>query len=134
CATTGTSRERGSGSCAARRSRHGRSSSGRTTSPTGGGRRSSRPPPTIPPDGGWRHERPAVLHVRPAPLDNQHDDTRSTPMTDIQLRIRVEDADDLDAAYAAGEGEPGVTVREYFPPPSGGIEAQLEPVSAVLIA
>ena len=55
-------------------------------------------------------------------------------MTDIQLRLRIHDADDLDAAHAAAQAEPEITVREEFPPPSGGIEAQVEPVAAVLIA
>ncbi|MEE6272648.1 hypothetical protein V2J56_04715 [Georgenia sp. MJ206] len=55
-------------------------------------------------------------------------------MTDTQLRLRIDGAEDLDAAHAAAEAEPGISVSEEFPPPSGSIEAQVEPVTAVLIA
>lgn len=55
-------------------------------------------------------------------------------MTDVQLRLRIDDTDDLAAAHASAEAGAEITVREEFPPPSGGIEAQVEPVTAVLVA
>lgn len=49
-----------------------------------------------------------------------------------RLRLRVDDDDDLAAAYAASEGT-DVEVREVTAEPSGGLEQQIEPVTAVLI-
>lgn len=53
-------------------------------------------------------------------------------MDTVRLRLRVEDDDDLAAAYAASSST-DVAVREVTAEPSGGLEQQIEPVTAVLI-
>ncbi|HOC13957.1 MAG TPA: hypothetical protein PLL50_09485 [Propionicimonas sp.] len=49
-----------------------------------------------------------------------------------RISIKIEDNDDLTAAYAAASAT-GVPVQAVTPPPSGDLEAQIEPVTAVLI-
>jgi hypothetical protein len=55
-------------------------------------------------------------------------------MTDIQLRLRIEESDDLDAAQAVADAGADVEMTAEFPPSGEEVTAQVEPVTAVLLA
>nr|WP_145549633.1 hypothetical protein [Variovorax boronicumulans] len=51
----------------------------------------------------------------------------------VQLRLRTQDTEDLDAAYALADDRPEVDLEASAGEPGGGIEGQVEPIAAVLI-
>lgn len=55
-------------------------------------------------------------------------------MSETQIRIRIEDQEDLDAAYELADQYPQLSLRERTRTPAAGVESLVEPVTAVLIA
>lgn len=55
-------------------------------------------------------------------------------MTNVQIRIRMEEAADLEVAQSFANEQPDLHVEATAGAPRGGIEGQIEPVTAVLIA
>lgn len=55
-------------------------------------------------------------------------------MASVQIRARVEEAADLEAAMSLANEQPDIQIEATAGSPKGGIEAQMEPVTAVLIA
>jgi hypothetical protein len=51
----------------------------------------------------------------------------------VQLRLRTVDTEDLDAAYGLADERPEVDLEASTGAPGGGIEGQVEPITAVLI-
>lgn len=54
-------------------------------------------------------------------------------MAEAWLRVRVDDVDDMDAARDVAEGMPDLDLKTASKAPSGAFEAQVEPVTAVLV-
>ena len=57
---------------------------------------------------------------------------QKTPMAAAAISIRIDDDEDLAAAREAAERQ-GVALEEVTGPPSGGLDSQVDPVTAVLI-
>jgi hypothetical protein len=55
-------------------------------------------------------------------------------MTQVQVRIRMDEASDLEVAQDYAYDQPALEFEATTDAPSGGIEAQIEPVTAVLVA
>jgi hypothetical protein len=55
-------------------------------------------------------------------------------MAEVQIRVRVEEEADLEVAQSFANERPDIQVEATSGPPKGGIEGQMEPVTAVLIA
>lgn len=53
-------------------------------------------------------------------------------MSDIQIRLRIEDDDDLAVAEALAEAD-GIELQQAPAPPGGEIDEQIAPIAAVLI-
>src|SRR5687767_306521 len=53
-------------------------------------------------------------------------------MSNVELRIKIEDNEDLVAAREAATSQ-GIALREIPAEPSGELEEQIEPITAVLI-
>ncbi|KQP49565.1 hypothetical protein [Pseudorhodoferax sp. Leaf274] len=51
----------------------------------------------------------------------------------VQLRLRTVDTADLDAAYGLADERPEVDLEASAGEPGGGIEGQVEPITAVLV-
>lgn len=52
----------------------------------------------------------------------------------VELRLRTLETDDLDAAYSLADDRPEVDLQASSGEPGGGIEGQVAPITAVLIA
>jgi hypothetical protein len=59
---------------------------------------------------------------------------RRYAMPKMQIRIRIEEAADLEVVQSFANEQPDLQVEATTGAPSGGIESQIEPVTAVLIA
>ena len=65
-------------------------------------------------------------------LDNTINYQGEEAMTDIQIRVRIDDEDDLAAATQLAEAE-GIELQQAPASPDGGVDALIAPIAAVLI-
>ena len=83
---------------------------------------------------GRRRPSASRLHaVRARPrtdIDRCRTPERNTPMAEQGIRIRIDDDEDLAVAREAAERQ-GVGLEEVTGPPSGGLDSQVDPVTAV---